>query len=29
LSIKQRKALNKMFIQFEKKLKISEKKTWL
>jgi hypothetical protein len=27
LSIKQRKALNKMFIQFEKKLKISEKKT--
>ena len=27
LSIKQRKALNKMYIQFEKKLKISEKKT--
>ena len=27
LSIKQRKALNKTFIQFEKKLKISEKKT--
>ena len=27
LSIKQRKALNKMFLQFEKKLKISEKKT--
>ena len=26
LSIKQRKALNKMYIQFEKKLKISEKK---
>ena len=27
LSIKQRKALNKMYLQFEKKLKISEKKT--
>ena len=27
LSIKQRKALNKMYTQFEKKLKISEKKT--
>ena len=27
LSIKQRKALNKMYIQFEKKLKKSEKKT--
>ena len=27
LSIKQRKALNKMFLQFEKKLKKSEKKT--
>ena len=27
LSINQRKALNKMYIQFEKKLKISEKKT--
>jgi len=29
LSIKQRKALNKMYLQFEKKLKKSEKKTWL
>ena len=29
LSVKQRKALNKMFLQFEKKLKKSEKKTWL
>ena len=29
LSSKQRKALNKMFLQFEKKLKKSEKKTWL
>jgi len=27
LSIKQRKALNKMYLQFEKKLKKSEKKT--
>ena len=27
LSVKQRKALNKMFLQFEKKLKKSEKKT--
>ena len=29
LSSKQRKALNKMYLQFEKKLKKSEKKTWL
>jgi len=29
LSIKQRKALNKMYIQFTKKLEKSEKKTWL
>jgi len=29
LSVKQRKALNKMFLQFEKKLKKSEKKPWL
>ena len=29
LSIKQRKALNKMYLQFEKKLEKSEKKTWL
>ena len=29
LSVYQRKALNKMYIQFEKKLKKSEKKPWL
>jgi hypothetical protein len=29
LSIKQRKALNKMYTQFTKRIEKSEKKTWL